>query len=198
MATLAGQRAQFTWALNQYNASDDPETKDKFARRMAKYIAAAPRHGFAPEAVTQGQSYPAEAVIKHLSDTDLSAVEDQPEAVAIAELQNSVDCSDVIQLGAGAGTVYVYGYRCAPDRVKIGMTTGDAVQRVAEQIWTSTPDRPVLLVEMKTDRPRSLEKAIQSVLDARGLKVEGGGGEWYKTHRVEILSIAEFIFGKSV
>jgi len=27
MATLARQRAQFTWALNQYNLSEDPETR---------------------------------------------------------------------------------------------------------------------------------------------------------------------------
>jgi hypothetical protein len=31
MATLAGQRAQFTWALNQYNLSEDPETRAKLA-----------------------------------------------------------------------------------------------------------------------------------------------------------------------
>ncbi len=60
MATLAGQRAQFTWALNEYNKSDDPDTHVKFARRMAKYIAAAPSHDFTKEQVTQGQTYPAE------------------------------------------------------------------------------------------------------------------------------------------
>jgi hypothetical protein len=49
MATLAGQRAQFTWALNQYNLSEDPETRAKFAKRMAKYIAAAPANGFTIE-----------------------------------------------------------------------------------------------------------------------------------------------------
>jgi hypothetical protein len=27
MATLAGQRAQFTWALNQYNLAEDAERK---------------------------------------------------------------------------------------------------------------------------------------------------------------------------
>ena len=42
MANLGGQRAQFTWALNEYNKSEDPDTRAKFARRMAKYIAAAP------------------------------------------------------------------------------------------------------------------------------------------------------------
>jgi hypothetical protein len=54
MATLAGQRAQFTWALNQYNLSEDPETRAKFAKRMAKYIAAAPANGFTIDQVTQG------------------------------------------------------------------------------------------------------------------------------------------------
>jgi hypothetical protein len=57
MATLAGQRAQFTWSLNQYNLSEDPETRAKFARRMAKYIAAAPSNGFSVSQVTTGQSY---------------------------------------------------------------------------------------------------------------------------------------------
>ena len=36
MATLAGQRAQFTWALNQYNLAEDSETRTRFAKRMAK------------------------------------------------------------------------------------------------------------------------------------------------------------------
>jgi hypothetical protein len=58
MATLAGQRAQFTWALNQYNLSEDPQTRAKFAKTMAKYIAAAPENGFTVDEVTQGQIYP--------------------------------------------------------------------------------------------------------------------------------------------
>jgi hypothetical protein len=37
MATLAGQRAQFTWALNQYNLSEDPETRAKFAKNGKIY-----------------------------------------------------------------------------------------------------------------------------------------------------------------
>jgi hypothetical protein len=58
MATLAGQRAQFTWALNQYNLKEEPDERAKFARRMAKYIASAPANGFAVEQVTQGQAIP--------------------------------------------------------------------------------------------------------------------------------------------
>ena len=75
MATLAGQRAQFTWALNQYNLSEDPETRAKFAKRMAKYIAAAPANGFTVDQVTQGQMYPASEVHQYLNDP---SVDDDP------------------------------------------------------------------------------------------------------------------------
>jgi hypothetical protein len=49
MPTLPGQRAQFTWALNQYNRSDDPETQKRFVRAMAKYVAAARVNNFTVE-----------------------------------------------------------------------------------------------------------------------------------------------------
>ena len=37
MATLGGQRAQFTWALNQYNLAEDMEKKAYWIKRSAKY-----------------------------------------------------------------------------------------------------------------------------------------------------------------
>ncbi|HEY5105219.1 MAG TPA: hypothetical protein VII73_00455 [Caulobacteraceae bacterium] len=66
MATLGGQRAEFTWALNQYNLAEDAEKRTLNARRMAKYITAAPGHGFTVEQVTQGQLYPVAEVEKYL------------------------------------------------------------------------------------------------------------------------------------
>jgi hypothetical protein len=38
MVALAGQRAQFTWALNEYNKTDDEATREKYARHMAAAI----------------------------------------------------------------------------------------------------------------------------------------------------------------
>jgi len=58
MATLAGQRAQFTWALNQYNLAEDIEKQAFYAQKMARYMAAAPANGFTIAQVTQGQLYP--------------------------------------------------------------------------------------------------------------------------------------------
>ncbi len=193
MATLAGQRAQFTWALNQYNLSEDPETRAKFAKRMAKYIAAAPANGFTVDQVTQGQIYPASEVHQYLND---STVDDDPgisEEQAIRTVEEAVDTTDVVRKGEGAGTVYAYGYRCCEDRLKVGFTEANTVQRIAAQIGTSTPDKPVLLIEIRTDQCRALERAIQATLETRGRKIAGGGTEWFKTRRDEVLAIYDFI-----
>jgi T5orf172 domain len=93
----------------------------------------------------------------------------------------------------GAGIVYAYGYRCCEDRLKVGFTEGNTVQRIAAQIGTSTPDKPVLLIEIKTDQCRALERAILATLETRGRKIPGGGAEWFKASRDEILAIYQFI-----
>jgi hypothetical protein len=193
MATLAGQRAQFTWALNQYNLSEDPETRAKFAKRMAKYIAAAPANGFAVDEVTQGQIYPSSEVTQDLNDP---SVDDDPgitEEQAIRTVEEAVDTSNVVRTGEGAGVVYAYGYRCCEDRLKVGFTEANTVQRIAAQIGTSTPDKPVLLIEIKTDQCRALERAIQATLETRGRKISGAGAEWFKAGRDEVLAIYQFI-----
>jgi hypothetical protein len=121
MATLAGQRAQFTWSLNQYNLSEDPDTRTKFARRMAKYIAAAPANGFTASQVTGGQSYPSE-VDQLVSDPSINDDPGITEEQAVRTVKEIVDTSDVTKIGEGAGVVYAYGYRCCQDRIKIGST----------------------------------------------------------------------------
>jgi len=189
MATLAGQRGQFTWALKQYNIAEDAETKAHYAKRMAKYIAAAPANGFTVDQVTQGQLYPAAEVAQYLpdatSDTDPGITEDE----AIRAVASAVDTSDVIRIGEGSKIVYAYGYRCAPDRLKIGLTEVDTIQRITTQIGTSTPDKPVLLLEIKTHDCDSLERAIHATLEYRGGRILGGGKEWFKTTREELIAI---------
>ncbi|MGH7114589.1 MAG: GIY-YIG nuclease family protein [Stellaceae bacterium] len=192
MATLAGQRAQFAWALNQYNLSEDQETRTKFARRMARYIAAAPSNGFTVSEVTTGQSYPS-AVEQFVNDPSVSDDPGITEEQAVRTVKNTVDTSDVTKIGEGAGAVYVYGYRCCQDRLKIGSTDVDTVERIAQQINTSTPDKSALLVEIRTNKCRSLERAIQATLETRGRKITGGGAEWFKTTREEVLAIYQFV-----
>jgi hypothetical protein len=193
MATLAGQRAQFTWALNQYNLSEDPETRAKFAKRMAKYIAAAPGNGFTVDEVTQGQIYPSSEVDQYINDPSVNDDPGITEEQAIRTVEETVDTSDVIRTGEGAGVVYAYGYRCCEDRLKVGFTEANTVQRIAAQISTSTPDKPVLLIEIKTEQCRALERAIQATLETRGRKISGAGAEWFRASRDEVLAIYQFI-----
>src|SRR6266481_4746500 len=99
MATLAGQRAQFTWALNQYNIAEDPETRTGFAKRMAKYIAAAPTLVFTVEEITQGQNYPAAEVAQYLNDPSIGAEPGISEEQALRTVQEAVDTSNVTRIG---------------------------------------------------------------------------------------------------
>jgi T5orf172 domain len=89
--------------------------------------------------------------------------------------------------------VYAFGYRCAPDRLKIGLTKDDPVERIAAQVNSSTPDKPVLFLEIKTHDCNSLERALHAILTYRGSKTSGGGAEWFKTTREEIVSLYELI-----
>jgi hypothetical protein len=193
MATLAGQRAQFTWALRQYNLAEDAERQEYFARRMARYVANAPVHGFTVDQITQGQLYPKAEVAKFLADGTDDTEPDISEGQAIREVEASVDVSDVLRIGTGQTVVYAYGYRCAPDRLKIGLTTGDTVQRIAAQISTGTPDKPVLVLEIRTHDCSSLERAIHATLEYRGSKIAGAGKEWFKTTRDELVAIYESV-----
>ena len=193
MGTLAGQRAKFTLALNQYNLTDDEVARANAVAKMAHCIQDAPNNGLKAEDVTQGQSYPADEVKLALARLSTEPVSEESEEAARAILESRVDASDVIREGEGSGVVYVYGYRCASDRLKIGCTKEDAVQRIAAQIWTSTPDKPVLLIEIRTDAFRAVERALHGILEARGKKINGGGAEWFRTTREEVLAIYRFV-----
>ena len=99
----------------------------------------------------------------------------------------------MLKIGSGNRVVYAYRYQCAPDRLKIGLTEEDTVQRIAAQIGTGTPDKPVLTLEIRTHDCSSLEKAIHAILKYRGQKVDGGGNEWFKVTREEIVKIYETV-----
>jgi len=119
--------------------------KAYFAKRMAKYIAAAPANGFTVEQVTQGQLYPIAEVAQYLPTVSSDADPGISEEEAINAVAAAVDTSNVLKLGEGPKVVYAYGYGCAPDRLKIGLREGDAFQRIAAQISTGTPDRPIIV-----------------------------------------------------
>jgi hypothetical protein len=79
--------------------------------------------------------------------------------------------------------------------LKVGRCEGDVVTRISSQISTSTPDKPVLALIIRTDDCRSLEKALHGVLQVRGRKVSGGGDEWFQTDSSELVQIYEMCTG---
>lgn len=190
-------RAHFTLAFNRYNVTDDPEVKARCAHTMAKYLRNASLHGFNSEQISQGKSYPTE-VEKYLLDPSLVADSDILTPSVERLVNKLIDSNEILRVGEGRGIVYAYGYACAPDRLKIGSTEADLVDRIAAQIFTSTPDKPSVKLEIRCDNCRSLERAIHAILDVRGKRVEGGGEEWFKTSPDEIRKIAEFIIEKEL
>ena len=133
---LIAMRAQFTYALGQGNLN-----------QMARCLAWAETNGFAVEQVTGGKDYPA-ADISAMLEAETAA--DTP-ANETSELPaERVDTSEVRRHGTGAGTVYAYGYASILDRLKVGKTVGGGVDRIVQQINASTPDKPKLLLEVKT------------------------------------------------
>jgi hypothetical protein len=66
---------------------------------------------------------------------------------------------------------------------------GTWARRITAQISTSTPDKPVLFLEIKTHDCGSLEKAIHATLEYRGRKIPGAGKEWFKATRDEVVAI---------
>jgi hypothetical protein len=192
MPTLPGQRAQFTWALRKYRQTDDPAERAQWAERMAHHLKIGQASGWPIEQVSQGADFPAE-VTEYLNGTANPAPdEDRAERQAEIAVAETVDISERIVSGSGDEAVYAYGYRCAPDRLKVGSAAGDVVQRIAQQIYASTPDKPVLYLVYRTSRCRALERVVHGVLELRGLRIRGGGAEWFKVTRDEVLTICEY------
>jgi hypothetical protein len=117
--------------------------------------------------------------------------DDEIEPVDPAVLAALVDTSDVLRIGSGSGVVYAYGYRGLANALKIGRSDGPSEQRIAQQINVATPGKPVLVLEIRTDDCRKLERALHPVLDLRGRKIGGGGAEWFAVTRDEVVALQE-------
>jgi hypothetical protein len=123
--------------------------------------------------------------------------DDEPgEIVEPVDVATRVDTSDVLRIGTGCGVVYAYRYDGLDKRLKIGRADGSAEQRIADQISTGSPGKPMLVLEIKTDDCRKLERALHAVLDLRGLRIVGGGNEWFAVTREEVVALHATLGGK--
>ena len=112
-----------------------------------------------------------------------------------------------LTLGSGSGAAYLYYYprdkelaeskRKPVWECKIGMTNGDVEHRVKSQRSTAVYEEPEIGLEIRTDNPRALEKAIHAVLELKGKRIEtsGNGNEWFMTSPNEVMVIATVVNG---
>jgi hypothetical protein len=181
---LAGQRAKFSRARAVFYTTGDETQRQRAAQLMAEVLAEAPVNGFSEEDVTQGADVPSEP--RSLAQALIVESDENAEAL-IQELKLSVDVERVRHFGQGEEFVYAYGYDCAPDRVKLGSCVGDVVARVAAQISTGTPDKPVLLLKIATHDCRALERALHAVFRLKGKQIVGAGAEWFLVSPDEVV-----------
>lgn len=189
---LAGQRAKFSRARAIYYTSTDEMQRQRAVRLMAEVLADAPANGFSEEDVTQGEDAPSE--VRAFATTISGASNDKAEALT-DELPLSVDITRVRELGEGEEFVYAYGYACAPDRLKLGSCAGEVVARIAAQISTGTPDKPLLLLKIATQDCRALERALHAIFRLKGRQIAGAGAEWFKVTTQEVVAAYERVIG---
>lgn len=101
-------------------------------------------------------------------------------------------------VGIGKQSVYVYYFpKYAADHdtyywpCKIGMSTGSAVKRVAQQIKTALPEKPIIGLIVKTDDAYLLEQALHAILRLKKREVKAPGKEWFNTTPEEVLCLCE-------
>lgn len=98
-----------------------------------------------------------------------------------------------------AGVIYAYTFpsiRKVESKfpIKVGLTTtGDADARVTQQCkQTCCFEYPVILQTWEVQRVAAVEDAIHSTLEARGLKRQAPGTEWFDTTLEEVEAIIKF------
>ena len=112
-----------------------------------------------------------------------------------------------LTLGSGAGAVYVYYYPRDKElaeskhqsvwECKVGMTESDVETRVKAQRTTAIYEEPEIGLEIRTDNPRCLEKAIHAILELKDRKIDTGSkaNEWFLTSPNEVMVIHTLING---
>lgn len=171
-----GQRMLLTKWSRIYHGSDSDSEKELAAQKIADVFAWAGSVGLAPHEIAEDQDLPPRAFeIFQAGDANPHFPSDQELREAETEVVSAVDFNRAARYGRGAGCVYTHGYACLPDRLKIGRSANDPVTRIASQINSSTPDRPVLYLVIQTYDPGPLERLLHNALILRKQKSPAEG-----------------------
>lgn len=129
-------------------------------------------------------------------------VANEPSAEGVEPSPSSLDPSVVH--GDGPEAVYAYSFpayvqlaRLDGDSrhpIKIGMTAGDVEARIASQVGTGLPEPPSLLLVLRVESARLVERILHDVLTLRGQQIATApGAEWFTTTIDELLEINRWL-----
>jgi hypothetical protein len=62
-------------------------------------------------------------------------------------------------------------------------------EQLSQEMMARAPGKPMLMLEIRTDDCRKLERALHAVLDLRERKIGGGGAEWFAITRDEVVAL---------
>lgn len=73
---------------------------------------------------------------------------------------------------------------------KVGMTRVSVRERLASQVGTAMPERPVVAIAQEVENAAAWERAIHAVLEVRGRRLrQAPGAEWFLTNEGEVREI---------
>ncbi len=139
------------------------------------------------------------------SRDDVVAPFDDHSLEAVQELESSVLPFPVEQqIGQGPELVYFYTFPAYRELarlrnegnfpIKIGMSTRPVFDRIFEQLGTSNPEWPVVLLAIRCDDARRIERVLHELLDLQYSHIERSpGNEWFLTSLEEIVSLLSSI-----
>lgn len=104
------------------------------------------------------------------------------------------------QVGHGAELVYFYSFPAYRELaslrneekfpIKIGMSSRPVFDRIFEQLGTSNPEWPVVLMAIRCDDARRIERVLHELLSLQYAHIEDSpGNEWFLTSLDEIVSL---------
>ena len=93
------------------------------------------------------------------------------------------------------GSIYAYTFPSLNgSMIKVGMASGNVEERINQQLGTANPEAPKILHTWSVTDMGSMEKAVHSILKARGKWVEAPKAkEWFRTNVEEVESIIKFV-----
>lgn len=111
---------------------------------------------------------------------------------------------DTRVIGCGSQQVYLYYYQAYKTvrlmeghydwPCKIGFATGDARLRIKHQVQTSSPEKPVIGLIVKTDDAYLLEQALHAILRLNHKDVKNASGEeWFVTTPDEVKMLCQML-----